>query len=53
VAAARLAADAKLSIWDAMVIHSAQASGCSILWSEDLSHGQEFGSVRVTNPFAR
>jgi predicted nucleic acid-binding protein len=41
----------EVSFWDAMIIWSAQQLGCSILWSEDLSEGQEYGDLRVLNPF--
>ena len=40
----------QLSFWDALVIQAAQASGAEVLYSEDLSSGQRFGSVRVVNP---
>ncbi|MBC7104604.1 MAG: PIN domain-containing protein [Firmicutes bacterium] len=43
--------EAGISFWDAMVVRSAQALGCRTLWSEDLSHGRIFGSVKVINPF--
>jgi predicted nucleic acid-binding protein len=39
-----------ISFWDALVVHAAQASGAEILYSEDLSDGQSYGSVRVINP---
>jgi hypothetical protein len=29
----------------------ARVSRCSILWSEDLSSGQQWGNVEVRNPF--
>ena len=41
----------KLSFWDALVVVAAQKSGASIIYSEDFNHGQQFGSVRVENPF--
>jgi predicted nucleic acid-binding protein len=41
----------QLSFWDAMVLHSAARLGCNKLYSEDLSHGQINGDVRVINPF--
>jgi len=41
----------RVSFWDAMVLWSAQQLGCNILWSEDLSAGQEYGDLRVLNPF--
>ena len=40
----------QVSFWDALVIQAAQASGAEILYSEDLSDGQRYGSVRVKNP---
>ena len=41
-----------ISFWDALVVQSARACGAEILYSEDLSDGQAYESVRVTNPFA-
>jgi predicted nucleic acid-binding protein len=40
----------QISFWDAMVVQAAQASGAEVLYSEDLSTGQMYGSVRVINP---
>jgi predicted nucleic acid-binding protein len=40
-----------VSFWDGLILRSAQASQCSVLWSEDLSSGQRWGSVEVRNPF--
>ncbi len=40
-----------LSFWDAMIVWSAARLGCSILWSEDLNHGQTYEGVHVQNPF--
>ena len=40
-----------LSIWDAMIVRSARASGCRVLYSEDLQHGQSFDGVMVVDPF--
>lgn len=39
------------SWWDAMILATAQTSGASELLTEDLNHGQQYGSVRVINPF--
>lgn len=39
------------SFWDAMIVAAAQAAGCGILLTEDLSHDQQLGDVRVVNPF--
>ena len=41
----------QLSFWDALVVVAAVKSGASVLYSEDLNHGQTFGSVQVLNPF--
>lgn len=40
----------QISFWDALVVQAAQASGAEVLYTEDLSHGQEYGSVRAINP---
>jgi predicted nucleic acid-binding protein len=40
----------QISFWDALVLQAAHASGAEILYSEDLSDGQMYGSVRVVNP---
>jgi predicted nucleic acid-binding protein len=39
------------SYWDALVLRMAKQSGCRVLFSEDLQHGQEFDGVRIVNPF--
>jgi predicted nucleic acid-binding protein len=40
----------QISFWDALIVHAAESSGAAILYSEDLSDGQTYGSVRVVNP---
>lgn len=49
------AAEAKqrfqISYWDAAIIEAARALGCDVVLSEDLSDGQDYGGVRVENPF--
>ena len=40
----------RISFWDALVVQAAEASGAEVLYSEDLSDGQKYGSVRVVNP---
>ena len=42
-----------VSFWDALVIQAAQAGGAGILYSEDHSDGQRYGSVLVTNPLKK
>ena len=36
---------ARLSFWDAMVVHAATELGCDVLWSEDLNDGQVIQGV--------
>jgi predicted nucleic acid-binding protein len=43
---------ARLSFWDAMVVHAAAELGCDVLWTEDLNDGQTLRGVRIRNPFA-
>jgi len=41
----------QVSHWDAMILAAAHASGARELLTEDLNHGQDYGGVRVLNPF--
>jgi predicted nucleic acid-binding protein len=41
----------QLSYWDAAIIEASRAMGCTQVLSEDLNDGQDYGGVRVTNPF--
>lgn len=42
----------KFSYWDSLMIASAIASNCNILYTEDLQHGQVIeNSLTVINPF--
>jgi len=41
----------RISFWDALILNSAERSGATTLYTEDLSNGQMYGSVRVVNPF--
>ena len=41
----------QISFWDALILAAADASGASILYTEDLNHGQMYGGVRAENPF--
>jgi predicted nucleic acid-binding protein len=41
----------RISFWDALILQAAESAGSALLYSEDLSAGQTFGSVRVVNPF--
>jgi predicted nucleic acid-binding protein len=50
-AAVELAGQTSISFWDALVVIAAARSGASVLYTEDLNHGQEILGVRVLNPF--
>lgn len=39
-----------ISNWDAAIVAAALESGCHLLYSGDMSHGQDYGGVRVENP---
>jgi len=41
-----------IAYWDAAVVAGARRLGASVLVTEDLSNGQNYGGVRVANPFA-
>ena len=41
----------QVSYWDAAIIEAGRALGCEVILSEDLSDGQDYDGVRVTNPF--
>ena len=51
LAAADLATDHHLSIWDAVILSAAAEGGCRLLLSEDLQEGFTWKGVTVTNPF--
>ncbi len=40
-----------ISYWDAAILEAARALDCEVVLSEDLSDGQDYGGVRVENPF--
>lgn len=42
----------RISYWDAAIIGAARRAGAGIVYSEDLSDGQDYDGVRVVNPFA-
>jgi predicted nucleic acid-binding protein len=39
------------SHWDSLIIAAAQQAGCTILYSEDLQHGQLIDQLTLINPF--
>ncbi len=40
----------QVSLWDAMILAAARRGGATVLWSEDMSDGQDYGGVQVVNP---
>lgn len=50
-AALRIQSRYRLSWYDALIVAAAIEADCSVLYSEDLQHGQRFGSTTVKNPF--
>ncbi|SDR46054.1 Predicted nucleic acid-binding protein, contains PIN domain [Rhizobiales bacterium GAS113] len=46
-----LSARYQVSYWDAAILAAAEELGAPTLYSEDLNHGQVYGSVKVVNPF--
>ena len=49
--ALRIQREFQTSFWDANILSAAHALGCEIVWSENLAHGQDYGDVKVVNPF--
>lgn len=41
----------QISFWDALIVQAAEIAGAKVLYTEDLSHGQAYGSVLAVNPF--
>jgi predicted nucleic acid-binding protein len=52
LAAADLATDHQLGIWDAVILSAASRAGCRLLLSEDLQEGFTWAGVTVVNPFS-
>lgn len=43
----------KYSYWDSLIVSSSIESGCDILYTEDMQHGQVVNNgLRILNPFA-
>ena len=41
----------RISYWDSAIIAAARSLGCDAVYSEDLSSEQDYGGLRVINPF--
>ena len=51
LAAVRRSRSSLLSYWDSLIVETARNAGASILFTEDLQHGQEIDGLRIVNPF--
>lgn len=41
----------RISSWDALILRAAKGSGCRVLLTEDMQHGQVIDGIRIVNPF--
>lgn len=41
----------RVSFWDALILATAESGGAEMLYTEDLSDGQVYGTVTARNPF--
>jgi predicted nucleic acid-binding protein len=41
----------RLSWYDSLIVAAALQAHCALLITEDLQHGQQFGDLRIENPF--
>ena len=46
-----IAGETGIAFYDALVVVSAIAGGCGILWTEDLQHGRRIHTLEIRNPF--
>jgi predicted nucleic acid-binding protein len=49
--ALELAGRYRINYYDALILAAARLAGCSMVYSEDLSAGQDYDGMRVENPF--
>lgn len=49
--AAEISERYQISYWDGAIVAAADALGATTLYSEDLNYEQQYGAVRVSNPF--
>lgn len=50
-AAARLSVDHQISLWDALILISAESAGCQRVLTEDLQDGWKILGLEIQNPF--
>jgi predicted nucleic acid-binding protein len=49
--AVRMAARFDFSIYDGLIVAAALESGCGVLYTEDMQHGQRIEGLTIRNPF--
>ena len=49
--ALHLQAQSGFSWYDSLIVSSAIQARCDLLFTEDLQHGQRFGTLQIENPF--
>ena len=49
--AVQIAERFQIGYFDAQILAAAKRMGCATVYSEDLNSGQDYGGVRVVNPF--
>ncbi len=42
----------QLSFWDGLILAAARHLGATVIYTENLSHTQDYGGIRAVNPFA-
>ena len=50
LSAIQLSQQRQISFWDSLIVRAALEGGASILYSEELQHGQSFDTLTVQNP---
>ena len=46
-----ISSETGISFYDALIVASAIAGDCGILWTEDLQHRHQIGSLEIRDPF--
>jgi predicted nucleic acid-binding protein len=49
--ALRRVQESRISYWDALIVEAAIRSGATLLYTEDMHHGTQYGNLRIHNPF--
>jgi predicted nucleic acid-binding protein len=50
-ASLRIAEESQYRFYDSLIVAAAIQSGATIIYSEDLQHGRQFGTLEIRNPF--